>query len=234
MVKALLQSSKPNRSSYLDPQLSIRHSAMRLTPLGSVEGVWHSWCIWRQKCRKIVCHPHKLVLCHPIRMSKPFYELFLQCATASFSSGVRILGQKPDKSLKSFPSCYSQQLLQLCLEISIASNSRNLLQFLQFRWYTLYRRQEENLIEYHPNGLINQHRNLKIMTRNLNQIVISWIRLQASVLMKNEELQYGPWILLYPVYLFYLFIYLFIYLLFIYEERRYTLISYHVLGDKIV
>jgi hypothetical protein len=39
----------------------------------------------------------------------------------------------PDKSLKNFPPCYSQSSLQLCLEISISSNSRNLLQFLEFR-----------------------------------------------------------------------------------------------------
>ncbi len=31
----------------------------------------------------------------------------------------------------SFPPCYSESLLQLCIEISISSNSRNLLQFLQ-------------------------------------------------------------------------------------------------------
>jgi hypothetical protein len=37
---------------------------------------------------------------------------------------VRILGRIPDKS---FPSCYSQSSLQLCLEISISSNSRNVL-----------------------------------------------------------------------------------------------------------
>jgi hypothetical protein len=43
----------------------------------------------------------------------------------------RILGHNPDKSLKGFPPCYSQSPLhstvQLCLEISISSNSRNLL-----------------------------------------------------------------------------------------------------------
>jgi len=45
---------------------------------------------------------------------------------------VQILIRNPDKSLKSFPPCYSQSPLQLCLEISIPSNSRNLFQFLQF------------------------------------------------------------------------------------------------------
>jgi hypothetical protein len=39
----------------------------------------------------------------------------------------RILGRNPDKSLKSFPPCYTESSLQLCLMISISSNSRNLL-----------------------------------------------------------------------------------------------------------
>ncbi len=43
----------------------------------------------------------------------------------------RILRRNPEKNLKSFPPCYSKSPLQLCLEISISSNSRNLLQFLQ-------------------------------------------------------------------------------------------------------
>jgi hypothetical protein len=42
----------------------------------------------------------------------------------------QILGRNPDRSLKSFPSCYSQSPLKLCLEISISSSPRNLLQFL--------------------------------------------------------------------------------------------------------
>jgi hypothetical protein len=42
----------------------------------------------------------------------------------------RILGRNPDKSLKSFPPCYSQSHLQLCLSFLFLSNSRNLLQFL--------------------------------------------------------------------------------------------------------
>jgi hypothetical protein len=36
--------------------------------------------------------------------------------------------------------------LQLCLEISISPNSRNLLQFLEVSYWTLYRRKEEKLI----------------------------------------------------------------------------------------
>jgi hypothetical protein len=38
----------------------------------------------------------------------------------------------PDKSVKSFPPCYSQSPLKLCLEISISSNSHNLLKFLLY------------------------------------------------------------------------------------------------------
>ncbi len=60
----------------------------------------------------------------------------------------KILGRNPDKSLKSFPPWYSQSpAIQLYLAISISSNSRNLLQFLQFSNCTLERRKEENLIE---------------------------------------------------------------------------------------
>jgi hypothetical protein len=50
------------------------------------------------------------------------------------------LGRNPDKSLMSWPRCYSQSPLQLCLEISISSDSRNLLQFLQFSYCTLSRK----------------------------------------------------------------------------------------------
>jgi hypothetical protein len=49
----------------------------------------------------------------------------------------RFFGRNPDKSLKSFPPCYSQTPQHPCLEISISSNSRNLLKFLQFSYCTL-------------------------------------------------------------------------------------------------
>jgi hypothetical protein len=55
----------------------------------------------------------------------------LQILCADVVTRDRILGRNPDKSLKSFIPCYSQSPLQLCLEISISSNSFNLLQFLQ-------------------------------------------------------------------------------------------------------
>jgi hypothetical protein len=42
-----------------------------------------------------------------------------------------------NKSLKCFPSCYSQSPLQLCLATAISSNSFSLLQFLQFSYFTL-------------------------------------------------------------------------------------------------
>ena len=56
----------------------------------------------------------------------------------------RILGRNQDKRLRSFPPCYSQSPLQLCLEIYISSNSRNLLQFPQSSYCTLLRRKKEN------------------------------------------------------------------------------------------
>ncbi len=45
----------------------------------------------------------------------------------SYTAEAEILVKNPDKSLKSFP----ESPLQLCTEISISSNSRNLLQFLE-------------------------------------------------------------------------------------------------------
>jgi hypothetical protein len=45
----------------------------------------------------------------------------------TFFSRGPILGRNQDKSFKSFPSCHSHSPLQLCLEISISLNSRNLL-----------------------------------------------------------------------------------------------------------
>ncbi len=88
-----------------------------------------------------------------------------------------ILGRNPDKSLGSFPPCYSQSPPQFCLEISISLNSHNLLQFLQFSYFTLYRRKKENLIEKHTLVPVvseiptetSSLRTLKIMSRNLKK-----------------------------------------------------------------
>jgi hypothetical protein len=55
--------------------------------------------------------------------------VFHNCLCIFISWG-QILGGNPDKRLKSFPPCYSKSPLQLCIEISISWNSRNLLQFL--------------------------------------------------------------------------------------------------------
>jgi len=49
---------------------------------------------------------------------------FDQCLSLSWG---RILGRNQDKSLNSFPPCYLQSHLQLCLDISFSSNSHNLL-----------------------------------------------------------------------------------------------------------
>ncbi len=55
----------------------------------------------------------------------------------------QILGRNPDKSPKSYPLCYSQSPLQLCLEISNSSNSRNLLPVSTVGYCSLQRRKEE-------------------------------------------------------------------------------------------
>ncbi len=85
-------------------------------------------------------------------------------ASSTVQSPGRIVERNPDKSLKSFPPCSSQSPLQLCLEIYISSNSRNLLQFLEFSYCTLQKIKEESLIENHAPlhyGLRNPNRNLK-------------------------------------------------------------------------
>jgi hypothetical protein len=48
------------------------------------------------------------------------------------------------KVLRVFSSCYSQSPLQLCLEIPVSSNSRNLLQFPQFS-YSVQRLGEDTI-----------------------------------------------------------------------------------------
>ncbi len=92
----------------------------------------------------------------------------------------RILGRKPDKSLKRFPPCYSLSPLQLRLWISISWNSRN-----SFTVQLLYTYKEKigkpdwkpYLL---PDDLRKPYRNLKIIPRNLNIILRSWIRLPAN------------------------------------------------------
>ncbi len=83
------------------------------------------------------------------RLSKSMSSL-LQRLLSFFSHGYEILqwkilrpsfGRNPNKSLKSFPPCYSRLQL-LCIEISISSKSRNLSPFL-------LRGEEENLKDNH-------------------------------------------------------------------------------------
>ncbi len=101
----------------------------------------------------------------------------------------RILGRHP-KSLKSFPPCYSQApLLRACLEISISSNSRNLLQTLHCK---AERRKTWQKTVPSPYGLRSTETSslssLKIMPRNLNEITRSWIRLQGSLARERNDL----------------------------------------------
>ncbi len=92
----------------------------------------------------------------------------------------RILGQNPP--------CYTQPPLQLCLEISISSNSRNLLQFLllQCGYCTVKKRGGKPDRKPHPlpygvrNPETSSLRTLKSVPRNLKEIAHSWIRLLES------------------------------------------------------
>jgi hypothetical protein len=72
------------------------------------------------------------------RTAEPEYSIVVMV----YMTRSRIVGQNPEKSLKRFYPCYSQSPLQLCIEISISSNSRNLLQFLEFSYCTLYSNEE--------------------------------------------------------------------------------------------
>jgi hypothetical protein len=76
------------------------------------------------------------------RLFQPSQELLTQDLCKTLTGG-RIFGRNPDKSLQSFLPCYSQSPPQLWLEISISSNSRNLLPFLQFSYCTVYTLQEK-------------------------------------------------------------------------------------------
>ncbi len=101
----------------------------------------------------------------------------------------RVLGRNPDKSLTSFPLCYSQSPLQLCLEISFPSNSCNPLQFLQFSYRFVKEKGGKPVRKLHllPYGL----RTVKIMPRYLNKIVHLWIWLQNSIKFPSEKEKLG-------------------------------------------
>jgi len=98
----------------------------------------------------------------------------------------RFLGRNPDWRLKSFPPCYSQSPLQLCLEISVSLNSHNFLcmflfkltQPLTYLYSSVIVHCKREIEEIHTE--ISSPRTLKILPRNLNKIVRSWIRLQYS------------------------------------------------------
>ncbi len=95
--------------------------------------------------------------------------------------GAEFLDEIQKKVLRVFLLAIHSHPLQLWLEISTSSNSRNLSQFLEFSICTLQRRKEENLVENHTHFhmVLEIHtetsnlRTLKIMPRNLNEIVRS-------------------------------------------------------------
>ncbi len=68
----------------------------------------------------------------------------------------RILGQNPDKSLKSseFPPCYSQSSAALPWDLYFFKLTQPLIvSLVRYCTHTLYRRKEENLIENHTPSL---------------------------------------------------------------------------------
>ncbi len=87
----------------------------------------------------------------------------------------RILERNPDKSLKIFPPSYLQSTLQLCLRFLLFKLTQPLTVSVKEK-----RGKPDRILPY---GLRNPYgnlslRTLKIMLRNLNVIVRSWIRLQ--------------------------------------------------------
>ncbi len=87
-------------------------------------------CVWR-----LHTHTHT----HTVHTHYPFHLLKCILFESYGRSPYRgwILVGNPDKRPKSFPPCYSQSSLQLWIEISISSNSRNLLKILEFSYCTL-------------------------------------------------------------------------------------------------
>jgi hypothetical protein len=82
----------------------------------------------------------KLALPETLMNSTEFLCLDIETSsktTQSYRYRGRILRRNLDKSLKSIPPCSSLSPIQLCLEISISSNSLDLLQFLQIIYCTL-------------------------------------------------------------------------------------------------
>ncbi len=121
-----------------------------ITPAQGESGKWHPG--WGRECRQPFFYSvdswdfhtsDKLEFALVTLSASNVYCLRLSWDITMYTkSRRRSLRGNPDKSLQIFPPCYSKSPLQLCLEISISSNSRNLLQFL-------YRRTEESLIENH-------------------------------------------------------------------------------------
>ncbi len=87
---------------------------------------------------------------------------------------VEFLDKIQKKNLKSFSLCYSKSPVQLCHEIFISSNSRNLLQFLQC--VTVHCKEKGGKPDRKPHtlsyGLRNPDRNLK--SGELSRIWLSY------------------------------------------------------------
>ena len=88
-------------------------------------------------CFSLTLFSHYFLILLGFSLSAYVVQVLSNYRSCNYLYWGRILGRNPDKSPKSFPPCYSQWRLLLCFESSIFSNSRNLLQFLQFTYRTL-------------------------------------------------------------------------------------------------
>jgi hypothetical protein len=96
------------------------------------------WCYFQEKKNVPLCFLYtsnltRRKLGQKIRPNWGIFYLHMYC-NSNQEQRPNSWTKSRHKSLESFLPCYSQSPLQLCPEISISSNSRNLLQFLQFSY----------------------------------------------------------------------------------------------------
>ncbi len=127
----------------------------------------------------IVC-VKELQICYVTGFSalklKPFITSFVESMASIFSpcnniilyelnevNRGRILGRNPDKSLESFPPCYSQSPLQLCLEIYFFKHTQPLtISTVKLLYIVKEKGGKLDRKPYPlPNGLSNPYRSLK-------------------------------------------------------------------------
>ncbi len=130
----VVQTSRPSPPPPLPPSPPPVHQLPVISGLWLVAPIWHS---------------------APISLTLSYWLL-------KIVSRGRILGRNPNKSLQSFPPCYSQSPLQLCLEISILKTHAASYNFyssvtVHCKWERWKTWKPYSL----PYGLRNSYRNLK-------------------------------------------------------------------------